>query len=90
MAKKFTSISGVTIHICRKISKFAFGEENAFAVRYNYPEARYDIYIKETEGLEGQIEWFKEFWGPSFHLIVLPEDQIHSIPSTHGNVPVPS
>ncbi len=85
----FKSINGITIHVCRKLAKFAFGEENAFAVRNNFPEHQYDIYVSETEGLEDQIAWFKKFWGPGFHIIRMPKDEIHTIPSTHGNEPVP-
>ncbi len=90
MATKFTSINGITIHVCRKIAPFSFGPKNVFAVRYNYPEVCYNIYVRDIEGLEKQTQWFKKFWGPGFNVIPVSEDKIHTIPSTRGTVPIPS
>lgn len=86
MAKKrFTSANGITIYVCRKIAKFAFGKENMFAVRCNYDTQEFDIYVKdETE--QSRIDYFKEFWGNSFNIIKMPSEDIHKIPTTHGNV----
>ncbi len=80
---QFTSINGITIHVCRKMVEFAFGKTNSLGVRYNFPEHQYDIYIREIQGLEKQTKYFRDFWGAGFHVIILPEDEIHTIPSTH-------
>jgi len=89
MSQRFTSINGITIHVCRKLADFAFGKANAFAVRYNYPEMCYDIYVRETEITEARVEYFEDFWGEGFNVILLPADKIHIIPSIRGNVHLP-
>lgn len=85
MAKKFTSINGITIHVCRKLVKYAFGEANAFAVRYNYHEIRYDIWISDTQDMRPRAKYFEEYWGIGFHIIYIRVDDTHTIPSTHAN-----
>ncbi len=85
MAKRFTSANGITIYVCRKIAKFAFGEANLFAVRCNYNTSEFDIYVMDSTE-EARIDYFKKFWGPSFNIIMMPKDDIHKIPTTHGNV----
>ncbi len=86
MAKRFTSISGITIYVCRKNARFAFGKGNLFAVRCNYAEQQFDIYVKD-ETPQDRIDYFEDFWGAGFNVIKMPANQIHTIPTTHGNVP---
>ncbi len=86
MSKKFTSINGITIHVCRKNAKFAFGKSNVFAVRVNEQEFCFDIYIREADGLEDRINYFKEFWGPGFRVIEINPEEKGLIPTSHGNI----
>jgi len=86
MSKKFTSIGGITIYVWRKIAKFAFGKKNVFAVRANYEEQQFDIYITNAEEIQERIDYFKEFWGPQLNIIPMPKEDVHKIPTTHGNV----
>jgi len=86
MAKRFTSINGITIHVCRKIANFSCGEANVYAVRYNYEEYRYDIYVKKKEELKDQLEYFEKFWGRGFYLIHLTDEEVNTIPTTHNNI----
>ena len=75
MSAKFNYIDGVTIAICRRLVKYAFGKDRVLKVEKNLGNMSYDIYLKKTidnEEVDSEIvDYFKEYWGRGFDIFIV-------------------
>lgn len=85
--KKFTTANGQTKFVVKKWCFFIF-QDFFHSIGTNREKRCFDIYLKDqVEDLEGKkeflkteyqetIDYFKEYWGKDFNIIVLRQESI--------------
>lgn len=73
MAKPFNYIDGIPLFTARKFARFAFADD-FISMEKNLDLKSYDVYVREGVD-EDMLEYYKEFFGPSYRVFIISEDE---------------